>query len=575
MNTNTSHSKEHMESILNSSRWAVYGDVIGFISELANESLLKRRINSSRVSEPTEWKRLIGGRYGASVFLPKGCYSDDTQLRLATSRSIRGDGDFDVEVFAKVELPVWLSYALGAGRGSKAAAASLSRQSTNWFSNFFEQKNTNYFQAGGNGAAMRIQPHVWSSTSRLNSETYLLDVIRNSICTHGHPRGFLGAVFHAYCLASTIETNEIANIDVWERAIDVFLDVPDIINGDSELSAFWRPVWEDRTGRSLKSSIMKVRDECLADIDSTLKYTDINSEGNYHRLVSSLGGLRDDQRGSGTKTAILASALAWMYRNDNPEVALQASANLLNSDTDTIGTMAGAILGAGISNKPRIRVEDQDYIDSEALRLYQISCGKQVSSFQYPNLYNWSPPKAQLDALGMVGDKLCLAGIGYGTTVSELYASRSSPNIMWQWVKLDFGQTVLVKRREELKQLVKGNAAQNIKDNRNSEAQSFLSGKKVMNESIKKPTYQKEMLNRNERIDSNRSQKIDANMSINQLTTEAIKSGFDEALIGYHILWLTGQENGIEKVIAYSAIIAKAKISRDQFPSKAKNNISK
>jgi len=503
MSTNLSSSKEHMRSILNSSRWAAYGDVIGFISELANESLLKQRIDSSRVSEPTEWQRLIGGRYGASVSLPKGCYSDDTQLRLATSRSIRGDGDFDVEVFAKVELPVWLSYALGAGRGSKAAAASLARQSTNWFSNFFEQKNTNYFQTGGNGAAMRIQPHVWASTRRQNPETYLLDVIRNSICTHGHPRGFLGAVFHAYCLANTIETNEIASIDVWERAIDVFLDVPEIINSDSELSAFWKPVWEERSGGSLKNALMIVRDECLADIDSTLKYTDVNSEDNYHRLVNSFGALRSDQRGSGTKTAILASALAWMYRKDSPVAALQASANLLNSDTDTIGTMAGAILGAGISIKPSVAIKDQDYIDSEALRLYQISCEETVSSFAYPNLHKWSPPKTQLDALGLVGDQLYLSGIGYGTSASEKIISRSNPKIMWQWVSLDFGQTVLVKRRDELKQLYEGNVAQKIRNHGNIETQLLVSGKKLMNKSIKKPVYQREKLDGNQKNDLN------------------------------------------------------------------------
>lgn len=59
------------------------------------------------------------------VDLPAGCYSDDTQLRLATSGSILGDAHFDVETFAKVELTIWPSYALGGGRGTKAAAAVL------------------------------------------------------------------------------------------------------------------------------------------------------------------------------------------------------------------------------------------------------------------------------------------------------------------------------------------------------------------------------------------------------------------------------------------------------------------
>ena len=69
------------------------------------------------LDKPIAWKRRIGGRSGVTVTLPRGCYSDDTQLRLATGRAIRSDG-FDVEAFAKVELPLWLSYGLGGGKST-------------------------------------------------------------------------------------------------------------------------------------------------------------------------------------------------------------------------------------------------------------------------------------------------------------------------------------------------------------------------------------------------------------------------------------------------------------------------
>ena len=92
--------------------------------------------------------------------LPAGCYSDDTQLRLATGRAIRPDS-FDVEAFAKVELPVWLGYALGAGKSTSAAALNLSKPRTSWFANTFK----GWTESGGNGAAMRIQPHVWAARS--------------------------------------------------------------------------------------------------------------------------------------------------------------------------------------------------------------------------------------------------------------------------------------------------------------------------------------------------------------------------------------------------------------------------
>lgn len=115
------------------------------------------------------------------VELPAGCWSDDTQLRLSVSRAISNHG-FDVECFARIELPVWTSYALGAGRASIKAARNMEKGKQPWHVQYFP----GWFNAGGNGAAMRIQPHVWSSPG-LNGE-YMRDVIIDSVCTHGHPR---------------------------------------------------------------------------------------------------------------------------------------------------------------------------------------------------------------------------------------------------------------------------------------------------------------------------------------------------------------------------------------------------
>ena len=119
-------SEFHFNRIINSALWAAYGDALGFMTELTNVAGLKHRTGQEYITSTVPWKRRIGGKFGATVDLPQGTYSDDTQLRLATSRAIRGDGEFDVEVFAKIELPVWTTYALGAGRGSKAAVSSLS-----------------------------------------------------------------------------------------------------------------------------------------------------------------------------------------------------------------------------------------------------------------------------------------------------------------------------------------------------------------------------------------------------------------------------------------------------------------
>ena len=94
------------DQVRRSALWAAYGDALGWISELVDQKGLNRRTQGEPLRQPIGWKRRIGGRAGVTVDLPVGCYSDDSQLRLATARSIRPDG-FDVEAFSKVELPVW------------------------------------------------------------------------------------------------------------------------------------------------------------------------------------------------------------------------------------------------------------------------------------------------------------------------------------------------------------------------------------------------------------------------------------------------------------------------------------
>ena len=58
------------------------------------------------------------------------------------------------------------------------------------------------------------------------------------------------------------------------------------------------------------------------------------------------------------------------------------------------------------------------------------------------------------------------------------------------------------------------------------------------------------------------TQVVKRTTNLDQLTNEAINSGFNEALIGHHILKLSEQSDGIEKAGIYAGIIAKAKIAR-------------
>jgi ADP-ribosylglycohydrolase len=539
------------KAIVNSALWAAYGDALGFITELADLRTLKYRAHTDKVLETVAWRRSIGGRFGASIELPAGCYSDDTQLRLATSRCIRGDGYFDVEAFAKVELPVWLSYSLGAGTSTKSAASNLARVDVNWFSDFFEAKGTSYLNAGGNGAVMRIQPHVWASSSRSDDQCFR-DVFRNAISTHGHPRAIAGAYFHAICLRSALSEGTVPDPDAWHRTAESFSRISKIISGDNDLRSIWLPVWEERLNTSIDQALRIVTRECVRDIESLHPFLGANPESSYKEMIEAIGANKPDTRGSGTKTAILGCALAWMCRHEPPLHALTIASNLLGSDTDTIATVAGAILGAVSDAPPKGALQDREYIEDEASRLHAISKGERASSFNYPDLMQWRPPRTMLDSVGVSGDRVVVAGLGEAKPFGDKLESRKKDGTCWQWLRFPFGQTILGKQRRELPQVSSANL-------------NFSSGVRDKKGELTKMQTQPELFRVNSYKETQREpQRPSQSRSIDDMTTEAIKSGFNYDLIGRHLVDIAEGPNGIELAIAYTAIIAKAKRARLQ-----------
>ncbi len=435
-----------------SAAWAALGDAIGFISELTDEAGVRRRTGAPEVRGLVPWKRRIGGRFGPDILLPKGCYSDDTQLRLATSRAIGATGDFDVEAFAKVELPIFTSYSLGAGRGTMASVEHLRRSAVSWFSNFHER----YHEGGGNGVAMRIQPLVWASQPDAPPTQLLLNVAKNAVCTHGHPRGHVGGAFHALVLRACLASSSVPSPEEWAAALD-FIEgnVIALMKTDFHLASAWLPEWQRRVGHDFqadfRASITEMR-QLLATLSSLPR--NVRSAATYLDAVRAVGALDAASRGSGTKTVLLATYLAWRHQEE-PLTALLLAANTLGTDTDTIGTMAGALLGAVHGELPPESVADQDYIAAETKRLARVASGERLPGFSYPDLLQWTPPRTSLDAVGFLGDQgdLALAGLGRLEIEEARFEIRGQVAAQLRWAKLPFGQSVLVRTRTSPPQL--------------------------------------------------------------------------------------------------------------------------
>jgi ADP-ribosylglycohydrolase len=79
----------------------------------------------------------------------------------------------------------------------------------------------------------------------------------------------------------------------------------------------------------------------------------------YDLAVERLDARKPESRGSGTKTSVLATFLAARSDLSQPFETIALAANSLGSDTDTIGTMAGAIIGACTSVECSAPLQDR------------------------------------------------------------------------------------------------------------------------------------------------------------------------------------------------------------------------
>ncbi|HCT1400439.1 hypothetical protein F9877_06715 [Morganella morganii] len=535
------------QKIINSGLWAAAGDAIGWISELTDEKGLKRRISGSYLLKPVSWDRKIGGYSGVTVNLPAGTYSDDTQLRLAVSRCIRGNGEFDIEAFAKIELPVWLSYALGAGRASKAAATNLIRKDSNWFSNFYKNNHLEYTNSGGNGTAMRIQPHVWSCKN-LAEKKYALSIIKDSLATHGHLLAVCGAMFHADALQYSLINGRPANPNELEKIIDGFSVIPDIINSVYELKNFWLPNWERVSGKNLNNEIEQIKKESkryLIDAISSLNKIAEPSE-NYKFAIIALECNKEERRGTATNTAIASSLLCYLFKDSSPYEAITSCVNFLGTDTDSIASMAGAILGC-YSDRPKWDIQDSNYIIKEAIRLSNISDGQTQESFVYPDINKWQSPQTQSDTLVKNNEgNYYITGLGIVNSIgSNIWKTKTHA---WQWMRLGFGQTILIKSRIDDIRIIEPTPLRAIPTEFKQE-KLFTD---VENKSQNKNSQDFSIYQAENEV---------CNLDIDKITTSLIKDGFNEQQLG-HFLIQFADKKGLEACIGFAAIIGKAFIAR-------------
>ena len=343
---------------------AALGDALGWPHEgRARGSIELSQGKLSLVS----WTKRSGGRFQPhDEIIDTGSYSDDTQLIIAVSRS-RLKHRIWWQYFAKVELPFWTIYQRGGGGASLRASRLLLKGVLPWESGAIDRRK--YFDAGGNGVAMRIAPHCLLGAADPDFNRIAQNVFADGVLTHGHPIGLVGALAFAYALwialrkTGTLEYGQL--IEEVRSASDLWSNVPNIQD-------YW-PTWGDAAKRNgfydkWGKSVAELRRQLeIASAGLVTGALDFDEE-----IMGNIGCFDKKISGAGTVAAATAIFLASKHAVA-PMEGVARAALAKGADTDTIASMTGAIAGAingtdwflPFSNK----IQDNRYLSELALKL--------------------------------------------------------------------------------------------------------------------------------------------------------------------------------------------------------------
>lgn len=342
---------------------AAYGDALGWPQE-RRDTRGKRNNESKAIRALRPWTRVVGNRFSSfEEEIGAGEYSDDTQLLLAVARSLTADPAMWWRRFAAVELPMWTVYERGGGAATKAAARQWASGTPPWEGGKEPQKSR-YFGAGGNGAAMRVIPHVFA-TSHPGREL-VMRIATDAVTTHGHPRAVIGAIL--YGVAASLLLNGQGTLAYGEllsqltEAAELWRDVPD-------LSATWN-TWRSAADHVSNGTYERTWGETFEEVIHLLglcKQAMSMGALSLDRGVLADLGMFGRESGSGTRTAVASIFLMSRHAAD-PHVGVAIAASATGADTDTLASMTGGLLGILLGDEWIPREEQALIQDTNGLR---------------------------------------------------------------------------------------------------------------------------------------------------------------------------------------------------------------
>ena len=424
------------------------GDALGWPQEIRRNVRSRASGGSPRIEFQT-WTRRSGGRYRPyEEIIRAGEYSDDTQLTLAVARSRTNHGADWWRAFMRVELPRWTIYERGGGGATKRAAQAWLAGSPPWQSGKTDVVRR-YFDAGGNGVAMRVLPHALFLAGQDDPAALVRDVVRDGAATHGHPRALVGATACAYAAWSLVRRNRTLGFG---ELLDLLIDehggwgaFPDMERGGeawfaaaSRVSAEpYERLWEravDEMRQLLEQARNGIRAGALADDRAVLD--DLGCFGRF--------------KGAGTVTAAAAAYLAARHAAQPAQGVLRAAFEE-GADTDTLAAVTGGLLGCLAGDEwlpaPWRDVQDAAYIRCLAGQVVRGPAGAEQRPVETP-----ATPRAVLADLARNGDHEVALGESMRVQATALPApkplSKSITVRAWR-LRTPEGQTVYVTTVDE------------------------------------------------------------------------------------------------------------------------------
>lgn len=413
MNTSIATSTIHYRA-LGAMLGAAYGDALGWPNERSRNKA--KAPEAGAMHKLRAWQRDQSTKFAILRYeIEKGSYSDDTQMILCLSRSLLKSYQW-YEHYTTKELPFWQVYQRGGGGATKCAVKSWASGIAPWLSDEKER----FFNAGGNGVAMRVLPHAIMGY-KLDFGHTAHNILLDGIATHGHPQALVGALAYGYALWYALRQGSLANhtlrsapsgneatqgcsagvaidgnglgpyasaelfyeanfakevldaIDEWSAcALDY--DLPESFielaqdSSSSDANYSYRSLWDEAVA-TMQKYLVTAASSCehiaaaLAKVKSAT-VANAASPAFYEQVeklndngLKALNCFDKNVSGAGTVAAAVAIYQASAYLHD-PVSGIVRLAFAKGSDTDTNASMAAALLGS---------VYGEGFIDGETL----------------------------------------------------------------------------------------------------------------------------------------------------------------------------------------------------------------